>query len=448
LSQVRDGLAAAFALELTRLVELATDAVSGPHGPGLAGLEGAVRAAMTALGGQLLERLLAADRGHAGPRVGCGAGHQAVFVGYRDKTIHTVLGPVRLRRAWYHCGVCRQGHAPLDRHLDVAGTCHSPGLSTMIDIAAAAAPFTAASGLLADLAGVTVGAKSIERVAEADGLAAQAEQAERTAAILTGRLVPLPPAPAPGGKAPDMLYVAIDGTGVPMRSAETEGRAGKHPDGRARTREVKLAALFTQTKTSSDGYPLRDPDSTSYLATFDNSETFGRLVKAAALDRGHDHLRQTVILGDGARRIWTLADTHFPAATQIVDLFHAREHLHDLAGLLAFITPDPPDWLNARLTELDNGQIEALAAAARHYHRDLTAPIPEQIDKAVAYFETNAHRMRYAHYRQMGMFIGSGVVEAGCKNIIGQRLKQSGMHWSTRGATGITTLRCQQASAA
>lgn len=417
-------------------------------GAGLAVLETAVRAAMSTLGGHLLERLLAGDTGHAGPRTGCGAGHQASFVSYRDKTIHTVLGPIGVRRAYYRCHTCRRGVVPRDEQLGITGSSRSPGLAAMIDIAAAAAPFTAASGLLSDLAGVEVGAKTIERVAEADGMSAEAEQAERARQILAGELKPVPPTLPPGRGVPDMLYLAVDGTGVPMRASETLDRQGKHPDGRARTREVKLAALFTQTRTSPDGYPIRDPDSTSYLATFDNSETFGRLVKAAALERGHDHLRQTVILADGARWIWTLADKHFPAATQIVDLFHAREHLHELAALLEFITPDPPAWLAARRAELDAGQIEALAAAARHYHRDLAGPIAEQVDKAVAYFETNAHRMRYAHYRTLGMFIGSGVIEAGCKAVIGQRLKLSGMHWTTRGATAITTLRCQRASAA
>jgi hypothetical protein len=417
-------------------------------GGGLGGLESAVRAAMTALGANVLEQLLGMDRGRAGQRVPCGAGHQGVFVGYRDKTISTVLGPVRIARAWYHCRRCGHGHAPLDQQLDLAGTSRSPGLRTMIDIAAATAPFTAAGRLLADLAGLTVGAKMIERVAEADGLAAEAEQSLRTTEILAGRLVPLPPAPAPGRPVPDMLYVAVDGTGVPMRSTETAGRQGKGPDGRARTREVKLAALFTQTTTTDDGHPVRDEHSTSYLASFATSEVFGRLTKAAALERGHDQLRQSVILGDGARWIWTLADTHFPNATQIVDLFHAREHLHELASLLEFITPDPPAWLAARRTELDAGQIEALADAARNYHHDLAGPIADQVDKAVAYFETNTHRMRYAHFRTMGMFVGSGVVEAGCKAIIGQRLKLSGMHWSTRGATGITTLRCHHGSAA
>lgn len=414
----------------------------------MAGVETSIREAMSGLGGQLLGGLLAADRGHQGQWVGCGKGHQAEFVAYRDKTLRTVLGQVTITRAWYQCRACGCGHAPRDAQLGVIGTGTSPGLAAMIDIAAAAAPFTAASRLLADLAGVTVGAKRIERVAEADGLSAETEQAARAVEIVAGRLVPLPPAPKPGEPVPDMLYVAVDGTGVPMRSSETAGRNGKGPDGRARTREVKLAALFTQTKTSPDGHPIRDPASTSYLATFNNSEQFGTLTKAAALERGHDRLRQTVVLGDGARWIWTLADKHFPNATQIVDLFHAREHLHALAALLAFLQPDPAAWLDARLAELDAGQIDALATAGRHYHRDLAGPIAEQVDKALAYFETNTHRMRYAHYRAMGMFVGSGVVEAGCKSVIGQRLKQSGMHWTTRGATGITTLRCQQASAA
>ncbi len=412
------------------------------------GIDTVVRDAMTVLGGQVLTAVLAADRGHEGARVPCGEGHHAGFVAYRDKTIGTVLGPVTITRAWYHCRACQHGHAPLDRQLDVDATARTPGLRAMIDIAAAAGPFTAASRLLTDLAGLVVRAKTIERVAEADGLQAESEHAERAEAVLSGRLVPIPPTPKPGSPIPDMLYVAIDGTGVPMRASETRDRKGKYPDGRARTREVKLAALFTQTTTTEDGHPVRDEASTSYLATFENSETFGTLTKAAALERGHDQIRQTVLLGDGARWIWTLADKHFPAATQIVDLFHAREHLHALAAALEFLLPDPKSWLADRLADLDAGNIEALAAAARHYHRDLAGPIAEQVDKAVAYFETNTHRMRYAHFRSLGMFIGSGVVEAGCKAVIGQRLKQSGMHWTTRGATGITTLRCQQASAA
>ena len=154
---------------------------------------------------------------------------------------------------------------------------------------------------------------------------------------------------------------------------------------------------------------------------------------------------QVTIPGDGAHWIWNLASQHFPEATQIVDLYHAREHLHDLARLLAFMLGDNNDrWLAARLDELDDGDVPALLSAARQF--PLTGIKADALDTALGYFETNAPRMRYKHFRSCGLFVGSGAVEAGCKAVIGQRLKLSGMHWSMAGATGILTLRCQQAS--
>jgi hypothetical protein len=411
----------------------------GAH-QGLVAVETAIRTAMTTLGASLLQGLLAADPGHRGPRIDCGAGHPASFLAYRVKKLDTVLGPIMLRRAWYHCPNCRRGQAPLDEQLDVTGASLSPGLRAMTARAATAVPFAQAASLLTDLAGITLSTKRVERSAETDGIAAAAAITAQTQAILTRRVIALPP-PAPVA---DMLYLAVDGTGVPMTTAETAGRAGKHPDGRARTREVKLACLFTQSGLDDEGKPVRDADSTSYLATLDPVETFADLVQAEAHRRGAEHIRQLIILGDGAHWIWNLADKRFPAATQIVDLFHAREHLHALADQLAFIVGDPATWLDDRLNDLDNGDIEALSAAARRYQLD--GPKATDVDKAVNYFETNAHRMRYAQYRKLGMFVGSGVVEAGCKSVIGARLKQSGMHWTARGATGITTLRCLHAS--
>lgn len=403
-------------------------------------METAIRASMTALGGRLLQALLDGDTGHAGPRIDCGHAHSAMFVGYRSKTIDTVLGPIDVRRAWYHCAACRHGVAPRDAQLGVAGTSVSPGLQAMINRVGAAAPFMRAAGLLADLAGITLTGKRVQRAAEAGGTTATTAQAAHTRAVLSGMVTPLPPA----RPVPDMLYLAIDGTGVPMTAAETADRKGKGPDGRARTREVKLAALFTQTRLDDHGRPVRDPQSTSYLATLKPVGHFAKLLTAAARDRGSERIRQLVILGDGAHWIWNLANTRFPAATQIVDLFHAREHLHEMADHLAFITYQPDQWIKDRLAELDAGDIDAIAAAANVY--DLEEHQAKQRAKDLAYFTTNAHRMRYAHFRSLGMFVGSGVVEAGCKAVIGARLKQSGMHWTTRGATAITTLRCQHAT--
>ena len=172
---------------------------------------------------------------------------------------------------------------------------------------------------------------------------------------------------------------------------------------------------------------------------------FGDLVEAEGIRRGAGHVRQLTILGDGATWIWNIASSKFPGATQIVDLFHAREHLHDLARLLEFMLLDRKQgWLAARLADLDCGDIDGICAAARAYRLDGIKKA--EIETALGYFENNAPRMRYHWFRSRGLFVGSGAVEAGCKSVIGQRLKLSGMHWTVAGASAITTLRCQQAS--
>ena len=219
-----------------------------------------------------------------------------------------------------------------------------------------------------------------------------------------------------------------------MTARETAGRDGKGEDGRARTREVKLAVFFTQDKLDDEGYPVRDRDSSSYIATFEPASVFADLVKAEGIRRGADHVRQLTILGDGAAWIWNIASRKFPEATQIVDLFHAREHLHDLARLLEFMLLRPartngsPPASKTSTTATST----ASAPAARAY--PLEGVKKDELDTALGYFENNAPRMRYHWFRSRGLFVGSGVVEAGCKAVIGQRLKLSGMHWTVAGA--------------
>jgi hypothetical protein len=396
-------------------------------------LEMAVREGMLTVGRCLLEQLLSTQDGHTGQWVDCGHGHQGEFVGNRDKNLDTVLGRVRVPRAYYHCPACHRGIVPRDRELAVEGQSLSPGLRRMLALAAAVEPFAGATNLLAELAGVRLSTKRVERAAEADGQAAATVLAAQSRAILAGTLAVLAPA-----EVPDMLYIAIE-------PAAATDRAGKSEHGRARTREVKLACLFTQTRLDGDGHPVRDPDTSTYLHTLDPVDKFTTLVQAEARRRGAEHIRQLVVLGDGAVWIWNLATKILPEATQIVDYYHAREHVNDLAKLLTpVLGKHQPAWLAGRLDDLDNGDIEAFVAATR------ALPISDadraQTDTALDYFIRNAQRMRYKVFRDLGMFIGSGIVEAGCKSIVGQRLKQSGMRWNTPGATGILTLRCHRES--
>jgi hypothetical protein len=399
-----------------------------------------IRAGLLRLGGSMLEQLLAADRGHRGPRVPCGNGHEALFAGYRDKTFDTVLGLVTVTRAWYHCAACGHGLAPRDAELGVAGESMSPGLAAMNDIAAAAGPFAGAARLLEEIGGVRLTAKRVERAAEASGAAVAEAGRERARLTAARKLVPLTPSPLP-----DKLYAVIDGTGVPMTSRETAGREGKGEDGRARTREVKLAVFFTQDRLDADGCPVRDRASASVIATFEPAAAFADLVKAEGIRRGADHIRQFTIIGDGAAWIWGIAAAKFPEATQVVDLYHAREHLHSLTRSLEFMLGDRRDkWLAARLADLDYGYIEGIEAAVREY--PLEGVKKDEVEKELGYFLNNAPRMRYHWFRSRGLFTGSGVVEASCKSVIGQRLKQAGMHWTVSGADAIIALRCREAS--
>ena len=241
------------------------------------------------------------------------------------------------------------------------------------------------------------------------------------------------------------LYIAIDGTGVPVVPRETEGRPGKDETGRAKTREAKLGCVFTQTKLDQQGYPVRDEGSTTYVGAIETAEVFGPRVYAEAVRRGPRQAEQVIILGDGAPWIRGIAILYFPGATQIVDLYHAREHLAGLSNIVyGAASTESKQWVAARYKQLDAGDVEALVTSMRrlrpHAHK-----AQEEIRKAIDHFQNNAERMRYADFRRQGLFVGSGIVEAGCKTI-GLRLRQSGMRWTVQGANAILTLGCCQLS--
>ena len=299
------------------------------------------------------------------------------------------------------------------------------------------APFDHGRQQMKLLAGLEVTTKSVERTAEAiGGNIAAREWAE------IGRAVQLD-LPIVVGKPIPILYIQMDGTGVPAVKKETVGRPGKIEGQPSHTREVKLGCVFTQTACDEEGYPIRDPDSTTYTGAIETAEEFGKRIYVEAWKRGWSHAEKKVVMGDGAEWIWNLADQHFPGAEQIVDLYHARQHLWDLARRL-----HPNDeagqrvWMKVHQRRLlDRGKIEKLVVALR----STASSNPEVIEKIrteAAYFERNAVRMRYPQFRRQHLFVGSGVIEAGCKTVIGSRLKQSGMFWTVRGANAIIALRC------
>ena len=405
--------------------------------PDLEASELFIRSSVHEVGGKLLERVLNHDPGAPGVRVRCGAGHEAAFVDYRSKELSTVLGTIRLRRGYYYCGECGQGVLPRDEELDIVSTSFSPGVRRMMGRMGGKESFNEARDL-AVIAGIQVETKAVERVAEAIGSQLEVLGQRERAQAMADKVVSLKSVPK--------LYISIDGTGVPVVKRETAGRRGKGENGEARTREAKLGCAFTQTKVDEKGRPQRDQASTTYVGAIEPAEEFGWRIFGEAERRGLRRAAQVIIIGDGALWIWRLADEHFPGAIQIVDLYHAREHLTDLSKIIyGPASTKARGWSSAHIAQLDEGDVEAVLSSMRRL-RPSGAKAKEELRKTINYFENNTGRMRYRQFRQQELFVGSGVVEAGCKTIVGRRLKQSGMHWSVRGANDIIALRCVQLS--
>jgi hypothetical protein len=302
-------------------------------------------------------------------------------------------------------------------------------------------PFREVAQDLEALADLRIARKDAERIAEAAGEAVERwlEQERRDL-----RLQEVPPPEAP--RILDTLYVELDGTGVPMVPQALEGRKGKQKDGTAKTREAKLGCVFTQTAFDEGGRPVRDPDSTSYVGAIEPAAEFGFRLWSEARRRGAFEARRVVCLGDGAEWVKNIAHSQFGHAQFIVDFYHAKEHVGELCRRLFDPDKGPLEAYRQRWVDrLAEGDIETLIAEARAFlPKDPEAK--KEARTQVGYFEKNKEHMRYAHYRQQGLFIGSGVVEAACRTVVGQRLKQSGMEWTVRGANAIIALRCAELS--
>jgi len=383
-----------------------------------------------------LLRLSPPDEDHRS--IPCTCGRVAKYEGMRPRPILTVVGWARIDRPYYLCPACNTGQFPADVELDIDKTDFSPGVRRMLAAVGGVAPFAQGRDQMKLLAGLEVTAKTVERTAESIGQDIEIGQQKH---IQSAKQLSLPTV---AGPSIPYLYIQMDGTQVFVVKTETEGRAGRTPGQLARTRECKLGAVFTQTTVDDRGRPVRDEDSTTYVGAIETAEEFGLRIYTEAWSRGWDRATIRVVMGDGSHWIWNIADQHFPGAIQIVDLYHAREHLWDLARKL-----NPADeaaqkrWLMHKLDWLENGRIEKLASAlGKLADAEQNSELAKAIRIEAEYFLSNRDRMRYPEFRKKKLFVGSGVIEAGCKTVIGSRLKQSGMFWTVRGANAIIALRC------
>src|ERR1017187_2097203 len=404
----------------------------------LEAIETALRSALHQAGATGLSELLQFPAPPADLRTRpCSCGQSAHYGGLRTRSVLTAVGPVEVSRPYYWCTDCHAGQFPADAELDIEDTEFSPGVRRMQALVGQEAPFDHGREQMKVLAGLEVTAKSVERTAEAVGAdIAQREQGDIPQAL------PLS-LPVVAGEPIPILYVQMDGPGVPVVKKETVGRQGKIEGQPAHTREVKLGCVFTQTTWDQEGYPIRAPDSTTYTGAIATAEEFGQCLDREAQQRGWGRAQKQVVMGDGAQWIWNLATEHFPEAIHIVDLYHARQHLWELARRLY-----PNDqgkqkaWMKAHQKRLlDKGKIEKLVGVLRAIPSN-NSEVVQKLRIEAEYFERNAERMRYPRFRRQHLFVGSGVIEAGCKTVVASRLKRSGMFWTVRGANAILALRC------
>ncbi|MBI3693541.1 MAG: ISKra4 family transposase [Acidobacteria bacterium] len=406
----------------------------------LEAVELALRTALHTGGAAGLGALLR-QQGPIPSSVPCRCGGQARYKDMRSKPLLTVLGRSEVLRAYYWCSRCCQGQFPTDTTGDIEGTEFSPGVRRMLALVGSeCSSFERGRQQMELLADLEVTTKAVERVTEAigDDIARCEQQTIQQAMQLE--------LPVAVGQSTPVMYVQVDGTGVPMVPKEIEGRSGKGEDGRAHSREVKLGCVFTQTATDDQGRPVRDEDSTTYAGAIETAAQFSCRIYTEAHQRGWSRAQKKVMMGDGADWIWNLCQEQFPGAVQIVDLYHARQHLWDLGGKL-----HPHDetakqrWVMTHQHLLENGEIEKLVTKLRTLS-PANAELAAALRTEANYFERNAERMRYPEFRSQGLFVGSGVIEAGCKTLIGSRLKRSGMFWTLRGANAVIALRCSRYS--
>lgn len=358
---------------------------------------------------------------HDGPRVDCSCGNQAEFHGYRDRWVRTLCGDIRVKRAYYHCESCHSGVSPWDKLQGLNERIWSPGLKALVGELCARLTYTDASQLLERVLGFSVEESSQQDIVSDLGTRLRAEESKLIEGYFDQDEEILPEASA------DRLYVCMDAA-----KAHTGGA----------WHDIKTGVIFAGVKP--DASSSREIDKMSqarYVAVQESSEEFGKRLYARAALSGMAGAREVVTLGDGADWIWNQAAMHFAGSVEILDYYHACEHIWSFAtARYGEGSAARKRWAQTHCRKLKTSGPASLLRSLRRY-RPKTSEQAEVLRLELGYFESHRHRMNYPKYRAKGMMIGSGPVESACKVVVGQRLKQSGMRWTQPGADNILALR-------
>ncbi len=377
------------------------------------GLEFLVRRLMLDLAAKILKPALERlNGGYQGNTIRCSCGRPARFKGQREAWLDTIMGPLRLEKAYYYCSGCGRGFSPLEEMTGLKAG-RTVALRRLISLAGVEDAFERGARLLEEMAGIKVSDNTVERVAERAGQEVMAREKREDDSLL-GEVWPQEGA--------DKMYVTVDGTTAPMRGY---------------WREFKVGAIYPEAE-----------EQKRYYASLDCSSDFMLEMRRQAIRKGLGGVKEVIALADGQPWIWKEFEINFPMATQILDFWHLMEHVWALARTLwGEGSRQAKRWAESVKGQLrDRGGGAVLKRIKRLKRRRKKKTEREEIDSLIKYLTDNLSRLDYPGYIERGYDIGSGPVEAACKTVIGRRLKGSGMRWTETGAEKIARLRAVRLS--
>ena len=355
-------------------------------------------------------RALSGGASYAGTHFACRCGSRARFVGYRERWVQTRCGEVRVARAYYHCASCGTGQLPWDRAQGLNERLWSPAVKALVAQLGARLPYRGAGELLQRLLGYALEESSLQAVMQEVGERLRAEDAAQIERHFQSD------ERVQSSARPERLYISMDAA-----KAHTNGS----------WHDIKVAAIYSG-KRGADGFD--EATELRYEAIEEGCEAFGRRVYRRAVAAGLEHAKQVVALGDGADWIWNQTNEHFGGCIEILDYYHACEHVWKLAhALYGESSPQGERWAR------EKGPARLLRAMKRRVAK--TPAAREALRLEGAYLTAHRRRMRYPAFRRAGLMIGSGPVEAACKVVVGQRLKGAGMRWTSTGADAVLAIR-------
>jgi hypothetical protein len=370
--------------------------------------------------------------GYCGAWVACACGGRAKFVGYRRRWVRGQPGEVGVTRAYYHCRGCHRGLVPWDREQGLDQGVLTPRVKSQVAELGARGVFQDTQEVLERLLGIPLAVSTLEDVVLEVGGRLRAAENERGRSLFEEERLPTA----------DPLLAEVLG----KRAYLSLDAAKAHIDGG--WHDIKVAAFYVGippgAKTAA-GRPWDQVGSKRYLAIQEDADRFAKRVYTFALRLGCERASELVVLGDGAEWIWKIVAHHFSDAEQILDFYHASEHVWEIARVVFGERDELGAQWAERCTERlqEAGPRGLLVSLQELRQRGMSAPVRAAVIGEVQYFRRNRRRMQYPAYRAKGMMIGSGPVEAACKSVVGGRLKGTGMRWSAAGADAILAIRTE-----